>query len=188
MKRLLVVTAILSALFLALAFIPAAAAEENDSEVERELTEKVEEGLDAIDFSELEEWAKTYGDSDTFSDGVKKLVENVLNGNAVVGFEEFSKTALDALTGGIVSCIPAFAAIFAIAVMMEHGNSGNYAKNVAKDILDQYFGFYTWDEDGNKFDQNGNLICHRLNLRIQRADIADGCHRCTAGFHPLSGR
>ena len=74
MKRLLVVTAILSALFLALAFIPAAAAEENDSEVERELTEKVEEGLEAIDFSELEEWAKTYGDSDTFADGVKKLV------------------------------------------------------------------------------------------------------------------
>ena len=46
----------------------------------------------------------------------------------------------------------------AIAVMMEHGNSGNYAKNVAKDILDQYFGFYTWDEDGNKFDQNGNQV------------------------------
>ena len=42
--------------------------------------------------------------------------------------------------------------------MMEHGNSGNYAKNVAKDILDQYFGFYTWDEDGNKFDQNGNQV------------------------------
>lgn len=46
----------------------------------------------------------------------------------------------------------------AIAVMMEYGNSGDYAKNVAKDILDQYFGFYTWDEDGNKFDQNGNQV------------------------------
>ena len=46
----------------------------------------------------------------------------------------------------------------AIAVMMEYGNSGDYARNVAKDILDQYFGFYTWDEDGNKFDQNGNQV------------------------------
>ena len=46
----------------------------------------------------------------------------------------------------------------AIAVMMEYGNSGDYAKNVAKDILDQYFGYYTWDEDGNKFDQNGNQV------------------------------
>lgn len=137
MKRLLVVTAILSALFLALAFFPAAAAEENDSEVERELTEKVEEGLDAIDFSELEEWAKTYGDSDTFSDGVKKLVENVLNGNAVVGFEEFSKTALDALTGGIVSCIPAFAAIFAIAVMMSmmQGLSSGFLRDNTREIV-----------------------------------------------------
>ena len=46
----------------------------------------------------------------------------------------------------------------AVAVMIEQGNTGNYAKNVAKDILDQYFGFYTWDEDGNKFDQNGNQV------------------------------
>ncbi len=42
--------------------------------------------------------------------------------------------------------------------MMEYGNTGNYAKYVAKDILDQYFGFYTWDEEGNKFDQNGNQV------------------------------
>lgn len=46
----------------------------------------------------------------------------------------------------------------AIAVMMEYGNTGNYAKNVAKDILDQYFGFYTWDEDGNKYDQADNQV------------------------------
>ena len=46
----------------------------------------------------------------------------------------------------------------AVAVMIEQGNSGNYAKNVAKDILDQYFGFYTWDEEGNKFDQEGNQV------------------------------
>lgn len=46
----------------------------------------------------------------------------------------------------------------AIAVMMEYGNSGDYARNVAKDILDQYFGYYTWDEDGNKYDQEGNQV------------------------------
>ena len=46
----------------------------------------------------------------------------------------------------------------AVAVMIEQGNTGNYAKNVAKDILDQYFGFYTGDEDGNKYDQEGNQV------------------------------
>ena len=46
----------------------------------------------------------------------------------------------------------------AIAVMVEYGNKGSYAVNVAKDILDQYFGFYTWDEDGNKYDQSGNMV------------------------------
>lgn len=46
----------------------------------------------------------------------------------------------------------------AISVMIEYGNKGSYAQNIAKDILDQYFGFYTWDEDGNKYDQSGNLV------------------------------
>ncbi len=46
----------------------------------------------------------------------------------------------------------------AIAVMMEYGNKGPYAQNVAKDILDQYFGYYTWDEEGNRYDSEGNLV------------------------------
>ena len=46
----------------------------------------------------------------------------------------------------------------AIAVMMEYGNKGPYAQNVAKDILDQYFGFFTWDEEGNRYDSDGNLV------------------------------
>ncbi len=46
----------------------------------------------------------------------------------------------------------------AVAVMLEYGNDGPYAKNVAKDILDQYFGFYTWDEDGNRRNPEGKLV------------------------------
>lgn len=46
----------------------------------------------------------------------------------------------------------------AVAVVLEHGRSGSYAMNVAKDMLDYYFGFYTWDEEGNKFDQEGNQV------------------------------
>ena len=53
---------------------------------------------------------------------------------------------------------PAYDPEIAVAVMLEYGQDGDYAKNVAKDILDQYFGYYTWDEDGNRFDQNGNLV------------------------------
>lgn len=53
---------------------------------------------------------------------------------------------------------PAYDPEIAVAVVMEYGNTGDYAKYVAKDILDQYFGYYTWDEEGNKFDQDGNLV------------------------------
>lgn len=46
----------------------------------------------------------------------------------------------------------------AIAVMLEYGHKGNYARRVAKDILDQYFGFYTWDAEGNRYDADGNQV------------------------------
>lgn len=46
----------------------------------------------------------------------------------------------------------------AIAVLLEYGNDGPYAKNIAKDMLDQYFGFYTWDEDGNRRNPQGKLV------------------------------
>lgn len=53
---------------------------------------------------------------------------------------------------------PAYDPEIAISVVMEYGKDGDYAKNVAKDILDQYFGYYTWDEDGNKLDPQGNQV------------------------------
>lgn len=46
----------------------------------------------------------------------------------------------------------------AVAVMLQYGNKGDWAKYVAKDILDQYFGFYTWDEDGYRYDSDGNRV------------------------------
>lgn len=47
----------------------------------------------------------------------------------------------------------------AVAVMLEYGSKGDYAKLVAKDILDQYFGFYTWDEEGNRYDgETGDMV------------------------------
>lgn len=46
----------------------------------------------------------------------------------------------------------------AIAVMLEYGNQGTYAQNIAKDLLDQYFGYYTWDEDGNRRNPEGKLV------------------------------
>lgn len=52
----------------------------------------------------------------------------------------------------------------AVAVMLEHGNNGTYAQNVAKDILDQYFGFYTWDENGNRCNPDGKPVDDEGNV------------------------
>ena len=108
-----------------------------ENEVSKELEEKVSEGLDAIDFSELEEWAKQYGANAAFSQGVEEMVRAVLNGEFTLGVKQFSSVILNAVTGGIKSCIPAFAAIFAIAVMtsMMQGLSSGFLKDNTREIV-----------------------------------------------------
>lgn len=108
-----------------------------ENEVMEELEEKVSEGLDAIDFSELEEWAKQYGADAAFSQGVEEMVRAVLNGEFTLGAERLSSVILNAVTGGIKSCIPAFAAIFAIAVMtsMMQGLSSGFLKDNTREIV-----------------------------------------------------
>ena len=58
-----------------------------------------------------------------------------------------------------------------VGVMLEYGYKGSYAKNVAKDILDQYFGFYTWDEDGNRYDSDGNMVDDEDKVIKTKAEI-----------------
>lgn len=108
-----------------------------ENEVREELEEKVSEGLDAIDFSELEEWAKQYGADAAFSQGVEEMVRAVLNGEFTLGVKQFSSVIFNAVTGGIKSCIPAFAAIFAIAVMtsMMQGLSSGFLKDNTREIV-----------------------------------------------------
>ena len=108
-----------------------------ENEVREELEEKVSEGLDAIDFSELEEWAKQYGADAAFSQGVEEMVRAVLNGEFTLGAERLSSVILNAVTGGIKSCVPAFAAIFAIAVMtsMMQGLSSGFLKDNTREIV-----------------------------------------------------
>lgn len=128
-------------LLIGFCFFPLAAVGEEEgaaeNEVREELEEKVSEGLDAIDFSELEEWAKQYGADAAFSQGVEEMVRAVLNGEFTLGAERLSSVILNAVTGGIKSCIPAFAAIFAIAVMtsMMQGLSSGFLKDNTREIV-----------------------------------------------------
>lgn len=106
-------------------------------EVEKQLEESVSEELDAIDFSELEEWAKQYGANSTFAATVKEAVRSVLNGETSFEPEEFSGLIVNAVTGGIVNALPAFAAIFAVAVMMSmmQGLSSGFLRDNTREIV-----------------------------------------------------
>lgn len=59
----------------------------------------------------------------------------------------------------------------AIAVMLEHGSSGPFAMNVAKDMLDQYFGFYSWDKEGNRYNQSGDLVDDQGKVLKTKEDL-----------------
>ena len=139
MKKLSLLISIL--LLIGFCLFPLAAVGEEEgaaeNEVSKELEEKVSEGLDAIEFSELEEWAKQYGANAAFSQGVEEMVRAVLNGEFTLGVKQFSSVILNAVTGGIKSCIPAFAAIFAIAVMtsMMQGLSSGFLKDNTREIV-----------------------------------------------------
>lgn len=59
----------------------------------------------------------------------------------------------------------------AVAVTLEYGNKGPYAKNVAKDILDQYFGYFTWDNEGNRYDSEGNMVDDEGEVLKTKAEL-----------------
>lgn len=59
----------------------------------------------------------------------------------------------------------------AVAVVMEEGYKGAYAQKVAKDILDQYFGFVTRDAEGNRYDQQGNMIDEDGEILKTKAEL-----------------
>ncbi len=87
-----------------------------------------------------------------------------------------AETSMDDSTEPNISFIcyaPADDPQIAVAVMMEYGNKGPYAQNVAKDILDQYFGFYTWDEEGNRYDSEGNLVDEEGKVLKTKEQLAE---------------
>ncbi len=68
---------------------------------------------------------------------------------------------------------PAYDPQIAVAVMLEQGNKGSWAKNVAKDILDQYFGYYTWDADGYRYDQEGNRVDEKGEILVKKEELEE---------------
>lgn len=59
----------------------------------------------------------------------------------------------------------------AVAVVLEYGKTGNWAKNVARDIMDQFFGFATFDEDGNRYDTEGNMTDRDGKILKTKEDV-----------------
>lgn len=87
-----------------------------------------------------------------------------------------AETSSNSVTGtepniSFICLAPAENPQIAVAVMLEYGNKGSWAKNVAKDILDQYFGYVTWDAEGNRYDQAGNMIDSQGEILRDREEL-----------------
>ncbi len=112
------------------------------------------------------------------------------------GTAETSSTANGTEANISVICYaPADDPQIAVAVMLEYGSKGDYAKLVAKDILDQYFGFYTWDEDGNRYDgetgdmvdDEGKVLKTKEQLDQEQAEKDDFLSSAATEDDPASG-
>lgn len=74
----------------------------------------------------------------------------------------------------------------AVAVMLEYGNKGDYARRVAKDVLDEYFGFATWDAEGNHYDSDGNRIDYDGEITATAEELAGEREETPSPGDPLA--
>ena len=116
------------------------------------------------------------------------MIQTATSGTASSGFSDYPVTVAcktgTAETSGLrwedggteehisfICYAPAENPQIAIAVMLEHGSSGPFAMNVAKDMLDQYFGFYSWDKEGNRYNQSGDLVDDQGKVLKTKEDL-----------------
>lgn len=82
---------------------------------------------------------------------------------------------------------PAEAPEIAVAVMLEHGHTGSYAVNVAKDIMDYYFGFVIYAEDGKRYNQDGDLLDDDGNVVKTKAELDEEAAKNSPSPSPIAG-
>ncbi|MDE5617914.1 MAG: stage III sporulation protein AE, partial [Clostridia bacterium] len=119
------------------AFPGSASAESTTEEIEKELEENGKENLDKLDLKELEEWAQSLENKSVFSDGVKKLVSDIINGDYTLGFSQFFSLLTSGVVGGIKGFLPAFISIFAVCILLSlmQGLSSGFLRSNTQEIV-----------------------------------------------------
>ena len=108
------------ALFLiAVAALPAAVcatAEETDGE---ELTQNIEDVLDGLDLSELQQYLDEHAESYLFNfgDNAEEIIRYLVNGNIGTDYSSYITEVLSVVFSDVLSLLPAFAEVVAIALL-----------------------------------------------------------------------
>lgn len=109
------------ALFLiAVAALPTAvcaSAEETDGE--EELTQNIEDVLDGLDLSELQQYLDEHAESYLFNfgDNAEEIIRYLVNGNIGTDYSSYITEVLSVVFSDVLSLLPAFAEVVAIALL-----------------------------------------------------------------------
>lgn len=125
MKRLHITkrrAAILGALicFFLLAFaLPTIGAAAEEADGEEQLTQNIEDVLDGLDLSELQQYLDENSDSYLFNfgDNAENIIRYLINGNVGTDYGSYIAEIMSVVFSDVVSLLPAFAEVVAIALL-----------------------------------------------------------------------
>ena len=118
-RRRLIVAAAVMCLLLFLLLVPATAAYAEDTDGEEQLSQNIEEVLGGLDLSALQRYLDEHSDSYLFNFGnnAEEIIRYLVAGDISVNYGSYVSEILSVVFSNVVSMLPAFAEIVAIALL-----------------------------------------------------------------------
>lgn len=92
-------------------------AESDVEKIENDLKDNVNDSLNDLELSELEKFVASLDDKSGFGTSLKSFIKGLINGEHKLGYSEYFKIALQAMTSGIVEILPLVMTVLAVAVI-----------------------------------------------------------------------
>ena len=107
------------AFFLVELLLPSAFANAESTDGEKELSQNIEDVLEGLDLSELQQYLDENSDSYLFNfgDNAREIIEYLISGNAGTDYSGYINEILTVIFSDVVNLLPAFAEVVAIALL-----------------------------------------------------------------------
>lgn len=118
-RRRAAVLGALICFFLLIFALPAMGASAEEADGEEQLTQNIDDVLDGLDLSELQQYLDSNSDSYLFNfgDNAEDIIRYLINGNIGTDYGSYIAEIMSVVFSDVVSLLPAFAEVVAIALL-----------------------------------------------------------------------